>query len=298
MPKIINIEADGMLDKKIACLDHGWIEPIDYMGGDQRIVDAARVSVEGDKVKPVSTNRGLIRYLLRHKHTSPFEKVRFEFACKMPISVARQWVRHRMASINEMSARYGELPNEFYVPSVTRLAKQSTDNKQGSGEILEIKEAMTVQQLMAWLNEESYKLYQELLDEHELAREQARGVLPVNIYTKWYWTIDLWNLMNFLRLRLHPHAQQEIRVYAEAMESFARAVCPLAMEAFDDYIKDAEQMSYMEMEVLKRVVQQALQTIEDEGNDSLAYYCLGDEELQQQLGSKREVAEFKAKLDL
>lgn len=298
MPRMVIPEADKLLDKKIECLDHGWLVPVDYMGGDQRIVDAARVSIAGDKVRSVSSNRALIRYLLRHKHTSPFEKVRFEFAAKMPIFVARQWVRHRMASINEMSGRYGELPQEFYVPSLRRMQKQSKDNKQGSAEPLTALEGHACQSMMKLIHDNSYETYQTLLQDYDLAREISRGVLPVNLYTKWYWTIDLWNLMNFLRLRIHPHAQEEIRVYAEAMEKLVRAVCPLAMEAFDDYIREAETLSYMEMQVLRELVNEAIQLVEDSGNDSDAYFGITNDQLKDRLGSKREVAEFKKKLQL
>jgi thymidylate synthase (FAD) len=283
----INIEeANAMLDKKISVLDHGWVVPVDYMGGDQRIVDAARVSIAGDKVKATASNENLIRYLLRHKHTTPFEKVRFEFAAKMPMFVARQWVRHRMSSINEMSARYGQLPKEFYLPEITRMQVQSTDNKQGSGETMGYVEATVASNVMKVIHDQSYKSYEILLEEYGLAREVARGVLPVNIYTQWYWTIDLWNLMHFLNLRLHSHAQYEIRVYAEAMETFVRAVCPLAMEAFDDYIRYSETFSNAEMAVLLDMIHRKAV---DEYSDEL---------LLENLGTKRELKEFKQKIGI
>jgi thymidylate synthase (FAD) len=283
----INIEeANAMLDKKISVLDHGWVVPVDYMGGDQRIVDAARVSIAGDKVKATASNENLIRYLLRHKHTTPFEKVRFEFAAKMPMFVARQWVRHRMSSINEMSARYGQLPKEFYLPEITRMQVQSTDNKQGSGETMGYAEATVASNVMKVIHDQSYKSYEILLEEYGLAREVARGVLPVNIYTQWYWTIDLWNLMHFLNLRLHSHAQYEIRVYAEAMETFVRAVCPLAMEAFDDYIRYSETFSNAEMAVLLDMIHRKAV---DEYSDEL---------LLENLGTKRELKEFKQKIGI
>lgn len=226
-----------MNDAHVKVLDHGFVELVDSMGGDQRIVDAARVSIAGEGVRPVSDDRKLIRYLLRNRHTTPFEAVRFTFAVKLPIFVARQWMRHRACSFNEMSARYGQLPNEFYVPSIERLMAggQSKDNKQASGAQLphDVAAASKVEIEMAYAS--AYRRYEALL-EIGVARELARAVLPVAIYTQFYWTIDLWNLMHFLRLRLHAHAQWETRQYAEAIVPMATSVAPIAMEAFRDFI--------------------------------------------------------------
>ena len=235
-------------------LDHGFVGLVDSMPevrlgrlpstvapGDQRIVDAARVSIAGEEVRPSSDERKLIRYLLKNRHTTPFEQVRFTFACKIPIFVARQWIRHRTGSFNEMSARYGKLPADFYVPSMDRLMKggQAKKNKQGSGTELDEKTAKRIRGTLDHCNKHAYGTYEELLG-LGLARELARMVLPVNIYTQWYWTTDLWNLMHFLRLRLHEHAQWETRQYAEAILPMAEAVAPFAMEAFHDFILSGE----------------------------------------------------------
>lgn len=283
MPRIVIPEADEMLDSKVPVLDHGWVVPIDYMGGDQRIVDAARISVAGDKVVATSSDRQLVRYLLRHKHTTPFEKVRFEFALKAPIFVMRQWIRHRMSSTNEMSARYGELPNEFYVPAKSRMQMQSTNNKQGSGDLLSDQDARVVAEMLKLCHKNCYDVYGTLLEDYNLARELARGVLPVNIYTQWYWTVDLWNLMHFLRLRLDSHAQYEIRVYAEELYKFAKTVAPLALEAFDDYILNSTTLSKQEIAVLEEIL-------------SVSHASLDKPTLEKKLGSKREVEEFLSKL--
>lgn len=231
----------------INVLDHGLVALIDSMpaavdvvdgwgSGDQRIVDAARVSIAGRGVRPVSDDKKLLRYLLANRHTSPFEKVRFEFDVKLPIFIARQWIRHRTGSFNEMSARYGVMPNEFYIPAVDRMQAQSKDNKQASGDALPVDVAEHLRAGIEHNNEASFAVY-ELMIGNGLARELARMVLPVNLYTRWWWTVDLHNLMHFLRLRLHSHAQYEIRVYAEAIRELVRSVAPCAMEAFDESLE-------------------------------------------------------------
>lgn len=289
MAKIIVPEADLLLDTKMSCLDKGWVIPVDYMGGDQRIVDAARISIAGENVKATASDEQLIRYLLRHKHTTPFEKVRFEFAVKAPIFVARQWIRHRMSSTNEMSARYGELPDDFYIPDFERFKVQSKDNKQGSGDYVGPTAALEMRTAFEEASAASYKVYKDMLDSG-LARELARGVLPVNIYTQWYWTVDLWNLMHFLRLRLHSHAQYEIRVYAEQIYKFAKAVAPLAMTAFDDYLKNSVSLSRQEVELLEACLFEGVVNssgIQDRTPEAIAKV----------LGSKREADEFLAKFE-
>ena len=235
-------ESDGLMK----VLDHGFVELIDSMpaavdvvdvwgAGDQRVVDAARVSITGRGVRAVSDDKKLLRYLLTNRHTSPFEKVRFEFDVKLPIFVARQWVRHRTGSFNEMSARYGVMADDFYVPARDRMQAQATDNKQGSGDILPIMPAIDAKELIRASSNQAYADYKELLA-IGLARELARMVLPVNLYTRWWWTVDLHNLMGFLRLRLHSHAQYEIRVYAEAIRALVRGVAPFTMSVFDETI--------------------------------------------------------------
>lgn len=208
---------------------------IDSMGDDQRIVDAARVSIAGYKVKPVRSNERLIRYLFKNRHTTPLEQVRFTFYVRLPIFCARQWIRHRTGSFNEESARYGQLESDFYFPSLERLTKggQSKDNKQASGESLSTEEAESFRKQIKAQTLDSYYLYEYLLA-NGLARELARVVLPVNIYTRWYWTTDLHNLMHFLRLRLHPHSQWEMQKYAEAVLELAKPVAPIAFQVFEE----------------------------------------------------------------
>lgn len=227
-------------------LDYGKVELVEVMGNDRAIVDAARVSISGQDVKPTLEDRNLIRYLLRHQHTTPFEMVEFKFNCKMPIFVARQWIRHRTASVNEMSARYSVMPNEFYVPDLNRMQEQSKNNKQGSGDLLPLETRQEMQEAIAAFSEVSYATYEKLL-EKGCAREIARMVLPTNIYTQWFWKMDLHNLMHFLKLRLHPHAQYEIRVFAEAIAAMVKEQCPIAWEAFEDYKLGAENFSRQEL---------------------------------------------------
>jgi thymidylate synthase (FAD) len=240
---MFNPAADELLDKEIPVLDKGFIRLVDYMGSDKRIVDAARVSYQSGTTQ-VSTDEQLIRYLLRHKHTTPFEKVRFEFHVKLPIFVARQWIRHRTGSFNEMSARYSVLENEFHLPDTIR--KQSTTNKQGSeGGFAKDRNDMFCAQVEGF-SEDSYALYEELVSQ-DIAREQSRMVLPVNIYTQWYWTVDLWNLMHFMRLRSDSHAQKEIRDYSVEIEKIVQTVCPAAYSAWCSYYRDAVTLSSYEM---------------------------------------------------
>ena len=269
--------------KRVDVLDHGFVELIDYMGSDQRVVDAARVSVSGDEVKPVSTNEGLIRYLMRHKHSTPSEMPQFTFAIKMPILTMRQLVRHRTASINEMSARYSVLPDEFYIPDLERLNVQAKNNHQGSDPEV-IADAKTVQEKLKAHAKLSYELYMDLLDTG-LARELARNVLPVSIYTQIYWTIDLRNLFHFLALRRDGHAQHEIRVFAEAIWEIIQPLFPQSCKAWEDYVYNAATFSSEELLIIKQLFGFGLE-------DGL-YEMLDDSSL-----SKREKREFLGKLGL
>lgn len=230
----------------VSVLDHGFVRLVDSMPappagprpegwgpGDQRVIDAARVSIAGENVRPVSDDKKLLGYLLKNKHTTPFEQVRFTFHVKLPIFVARQWIRHRTGSFNEMSGRYGVLPDDFYVPERHRIQHQSANNKQGSGESFSDRDAAGVCDAICEHGTRSYELYQDVL-KLGLARELARMVLPVNLYTQWYWTTDLHNLMHFMRLRLHSHAQHEVRVYAEVLLEMARRVAPCTVQAFEE----------------------------------------------------------------
>ncbi|CAN5513693.1 FAD-dependent thymidylate synthase [soil metagenome] len=248
MPRTTVETAESMLDQEIKVLDKGFVRLVDYMGGDQRIVQAARVSY-GAGTKSYRQDRGLINYLIKHWHTSPFEQVQLTFHTKMPIFVARQWVRHRTAKLNEISGRYSVMKDEFYVPEPQHVCVQSESNKQGRSDAVPHDQAMEVIAQMEKEQREVYGNYQNLLDQG-IARELARSNLPLSLYTEWYWSIDLHNLFHFLRLRLDPHAQYEIRVYAEAMAECARAVAPLAYEAFEEHILGSVTFSRAESEAL------------------------------------------------
>lgn len=244
-------------------LNAGFVGLIDSMGDDSSIVRAARVSY-GDGTKSISEDRGLIRYLVRHLHTTPLEMVEFQFHCKMPIFVARQWIRHRTANVNEYSGRYSVMVDEFYVPELEHILPQSKTNNQGRGGEMSLREKENHRDRIIRANERCYAEYQKLLCEERtvmnpetfelfegLSREMARGVLSVNNYTEWYWKCDLHNIFHFLDLRMDEHAQYEIRVFANAMYELIKSHIPLAAEAFEDYRLHAERMSRMEMELLR-----------------------------------------------
>lgn len=246
-------EVRELIGKEVVCLDKGFVRLIDVMGDDSAIVQAARVSY-GSGTKKVHEDRGLIRYLMRHLHTTPFEMVEFKFHVKLPIFVARQWIRHRSANVNEYSGRYSEMKDEFYVPATDQLRTQSDVNKQGrSDSALPSEVTAGIAQRMQSFQQSAYEDYRTSLDTG-LARELARINLPVSNYTEWYWKIDLHNLFHFLRLRIDPHAQHEIRVYGEAMARMVQAAVPLAYEAFEDYILHAVRFSRNEMNALRSLV--------------------------------------------
>ena len=307
----------------IKCLDKGFIRLVDSMGGDDAIVQAARVSY-GQGTSKVSQDRGLIRYLMRHRHTTPFEMVEFKFHCKMPIFVARQWVRHRTANINEYSLRYSEARDEFYFPDPEHIQFQSALNKQGrSGEVpLELKQK--VLDYFKEISERSFTMYQEL-NEEGIARELARSLLPVNIYTDWYWKNDLHNLLHFIGLRSDSHAQYEIRVYSDAMAVSVKAVAPFAWEAYQDYVVHGMRFSRIEQNLLEkqlppRVVDDILEDVayqitatmhknkpraeadlyplyqEQGGSDSEEDFKLKWDSGEIEIGNVRELREFKSKL--
>jgi len=246
-------EVAALIGKEFPCLDKGFVRLIDVMGDDNAIVQAARVSY-GSGTKKVHEDRGLIRYLMRHLHTTPFEMVEFKFHVKLPIFVARQWIRHRTANVNEYSGRYSEMKDEFYVPDPEQIRAQSATNKQGrADESFAAEESERIRTTMRTTQENLYGEYQDLL-ETNLAREIARINLPVSNYTEWYWKIDLHNLFHFLRLRIDAHAQYEIRVYGQAMASIVKAAVPLAYEAFEDYIVNAQKFSHQELQIIKSLL--------------------------------------------
>ena len=251
----------GSSRHEIRIHEHGFIALIDAMPrlvpqgqtADFAIVQAARVSY-GQGTKKVSEDRGLIRYLMRHRHTTPFEMLEFKFHVAMPIFVARQWIRHRTANVNEYSGRYSIMPDTFYRPTVEEVRKQSNANRQGGEERFE-DQSRTAGEFVKFL-EDSEALYERYskLTEAGVSRELARIGLPVSVYTQWYWKCDLHNLLRFLSLRMDPHAQAEIRVYAEAMYALLAPIVPIALEAFQDYEMESVRLTKLEVEALREKV--------------------------------------------
>lgn len=255
------------LGQPIPVLDHGFVRVVDYMGDDAAIVQAARVSY-GAGTKTARDDRGLIRYLMRHWHSTPFEMCEIKLHVKLPVFVARQWIRHRTANVNEYSARYSILDREFYTPAPEHLAAQSSLNNQGRGESLPPEEAERVLRILRDDASRAYDHYEAMLStegQAGLARELARMTLPASIYTQWYWKVDLHNLFHFLRLRADPHAQYEIRVYAEAICDITRTWVPFAWEAFEDYRLNAVTFSRQGMDALRRMLAGETVTQENSG---------------------------------
>lgn len=231
-------------------LDHGWVGLIDVMGSDKRIVDAARLSISGERVRAHSDDEALIRYLMRHRHTSPFEFGEFIFDMKMPMFVARQWVRHRTASISEMSARYGVLPEEFYVPALEDIQTQSTVNKQGRG--FAMLEGQVLRDGFRGEAASNHDRYRHRVD-NDVARELARINLPLSTYTRWWWKADLHNIFHLLSLRRTNHAQKEIQVYADAVGDFVKEKFPICYQAFEDFRLNAMTFSAHELRALRTI---------------------------------------------
>ena len=268
-------ELEKILYEAIPILDHGFIRVVDYMGNDTSIVQAARVSY-GKGTKKVSTDAGLIKYLMRHWHSTPFEMCEIKYHVKLPIFIARQWIRHRTANVNEYSARYSILDKEFYLPAPENLAAQSQINRQGRGEILEGEQAKKVLELLKSDAEQTYSNYEMMLNERYdgsviddkevgLARELARMNLTLNTYTQWYWKTDLLNLMNFLRLRADHHAQFEIRAYADAMLDTVKRWVPITYEAFLDYRVGGTEVSAKGKSVIQNLINGQQVSVEQSG---------------------------------
>ena len=262
--RVTVVELEKILYEAIPILDHGFIRVIDYMGDDTSIVQAARVSY-GKGTKKVSTDSGLIKYLMRHWHSTPFEMCEIKYHVKLPIFIARQWIRHRTANVNEYSARYSILDKEFYLPAVENLAAQSQSNRQGRGDILTGDQAKKVLDLLKKDAEQTYDNYETMLNERYdgsvidekqvgLARELARMNLTLNTYTQWYWKTDLLNLMNFLRLRADHHAQYEIRAYADAMLDTVKKWVPITYDAFMDYRVGGTEVSSKGKKIIQKLI--------------------------------------------
>ncbi len=268
-------ELEKILYEVIPVLDHGFIRVVDYMGDDTSIVQAARVSY-GKGTKKVNTDAGLIKYLMRHWHSTPFEMCEIKYHVKLPIFIARQWIRHRTANVNEYSARYSILDKEFYLPAPENLAAQSQSNRQGRGDVIKGDQAKEVLDLLKNDAERTYKNYEEMLNERYdgsiidekksgLARELARMNLTLNTYTQWYWKTDLLNLMNFLRLRADDHAQYEIRAYADAMLDTLKKWVPTTYEAFMDYRVGGTEVSAKGKSIIQKLIKGKKVSIEDSG---------------------------------
>ena len=268
-------ELEKILYEAIPILDHGFIRVVDYMGDDTSIVQAARVSY-GKGTKKVSTDSGLIKYLMRHWHSTPFEMCEIKYHVKLPIFIARQWIRHRTANVNEYSARYSILDKEFYLPASENLAAQSQNNRQGRGDVLEGDQAKKVLELIKGDAEQTYNNYETMLNERYdgsvinkngvgLARELARMNLTLNTYTQWYWKTDLLNLMNFLRLRADSHAQYEIRAYADAMLHTVKKWVPITYEAFMDYRVGGTEVSAKGKTIIQKLIKGEDVAMDDSG---------------------------------
>jgi thymidylate synthase (FAD) len=281
---------EEILYKPLQALDHGFVRVIDYMGDDTAIVQSARVSY-GKGTKKITNDKGLIKYLMRHWHSTPFEMCEIKLHVKLPIFIARQWIRHRTANVNEYSARYSILDKEFYIPSVENLASQSQVNKQGRAENLSPEEAEKVINILKNDAEQTYRNYEVMLNENSdgetldegsmgVARELARMNLTLNTYTQWYWKIDLNNLLHFLALRADAHAQYEIRVYADIILDIVKKWVPITYEAFEDYRVGGTQLSAKEILILKKIIKGETVNPEAEGI------------------SKREWGELQKKFDL
>ena len=277
---------EEILYQAIPVLDHGFLRVVDYMGDDGAVVQAARVSY-GRGTRKVSEDRALIHYLMRHRHSTPFEMCEIKFHVKLPIFVARQWIRHRTANVNEISARYSILDNEFYVPAPDQLAAQSTVNRQGRGAVLEGDEAARVLSLLREDAERAYAHYTEMLNEDEsgaaidparsgLARELARMNLTLGFYTQWYWKTDLHNLMHFISLRADAHAQYEIRVYAEAMLDVLDRWVPATAAAFRQYRIGGALLSATALAVIRRMLAGETVTQETSGLSRREWQELAD----------------------
>lgn len=272
---------ENLIGKEIKCLDHGFVRLVDVMGDDGSIVQAARVSY-GAGTKTVNEDRGLIRYLMRHKHTTPFEMVEFKFHIKLPIFIARQWIRHRTANVNEYSGRYSIMKDDFYLPDLNQIRPQSENNKQGrSDETFSDEKANAIREKLGAVQKELYTEYESLLGE-DLARELARINLPLSNYTEWYWKIDLHNLFHFLRLRIDSHAQYEIRIYGEALAEIVKEIVPHAWQAFEDYSLNSANFSKPELNAMKKMLEGV--KVEDLNLDEIGL-------------SKREFGEFQLKLE-
>ena len=268
-------ELEKILFEAIPVLDHGFIRVVDYMGDDTSIVQAARVCY-GRGTKKVSTDAGLIKYLMRHWHSTPFEMCEIKYHVKLPIFIARQWIRHRTANVNEYSARYSILDKEFYLPAKEHLAAQSKSNRQGRGDVLEGEQAKKVLDLLKNDAERTYDNYETMLNERYdgsiidqngvgLARELARMNLTLNTYTQWYWKTDLLNLMNFLRLRADHHAQYEIRTYADAMLDTLKRWVPITYDAFMDYRVGGTEVSDKGKKVIQKLIKGDKVSMEESG---------------------------------
>ena len=273
--RVTSPELEKILYDAVPVLDHGFVRVVDYMGDDTSIVQSARVSY-GKGTKKVSTDSGLIKYLMRHRHSTPFEMCEIKYHIKLPIFIARQWIRHRTANVNEYSARYSIMDKEFYVPSKENLAAQSTNNRQGRGALINGTQADNILKILKEDAERNYQHYEEMLNEkydgtiiddkkQGLARELARMNLTLNSYTQWYWKTDLLNLLNFLALRADSHAQFEIREYADVMMNTVKKWVPTTYDAFVDYRVGGMELSAKGKTVIQKMIKGEKCSIDSSG---------------------------------
>jgi thymidylate synthase (FAD) len=277
-------EAEAILDREFPVLDKGFVRLVDYLGGDERVVQSARVSYGGG-TKTYREDAGLIDYLLRNRHTSPFEQVVLTFHIKLPIFVARQWIRHRTARLNEISGRYSVMNDDSYIPAPEDVAFQSTDNKQGRSLAVDPDEAEKIRAGFEAGQKKAYADYRELVD-RGLARELARINLPLSLYTEWYWQIDLHNLFHFLELRLDPHAQKEIRLYAEVLFDIAKKIAPRCCASFEEHALNGVRFSGTEFAELRRRLRTGTDAAETDNTAGLTGKAL--KLFEEKLGGKNE----------
>ena len=251
--KYKNLNLDNILGQEFKILDKGFIRVIDYMGGDDSIVQSARVSY-GKGTKSSLDDESLIRYLMRHKHTTPFEMCEIKFHIKAPIFVARQWLRHRTANVNELSARYSIMDDDYYIPQISEIKKQSKSNKQGRGESFSMEESQKIIDILENTSRHCFNVYDDLIENKDFAKELARGILPVNLYTQFYWKIDLHNLFHFLKLRVDSHAQYEIAEYGRKMLDILKIWTPVACKAFLDYSVNSYTFCEEELNLIRQAI--------------------------------------------
>ncbi len=251
--KYINLDLDNILEQEFKILDKGFVRVIDYMGGDDSIVQSARVSY-GKGTKSTLDDESLIRYLMRNKHTTPFEMCEIKFHIKAPIFVARQWLRHRTANVNELSGRYSIMDDDYYIPKISEIKKQSKSNKQGRGESFDVAQSKEIIDILEKTSRNCFNVYDDLIENKDFAKELSRTILPINLYTQFYWKIDLHNLFHFLKLRVDSHAQYEIAEYGRKILDIVKIWTPISYKAFLDYCVNSYTFCEEELNLIRKAL--------------------------------------------